>query len=190
MTTSTPPSTPIRVLGISGSQRKGSYNTALLHAARELAPAGMEIEIADIAPLPMYDDDVRVAGFPPVVEALRTRMRAADALLLVSPEYNRSVPAILKNAIDWASRAPDQPFDGKPVAIMTASPGALGGIMANHHLRQILVFLNGQTVSGPEVAIGDAKAKFDEQGRLTHQPTRDFVAAHLAKLAALASRGR
>ncbi len=177
--------TPIKVVGLSGSLRRGSYNTALLRASQELAPAGMEIAIYDLADIPMYNDDVRLAGFPPEVERFRNALREADALLIASPEYNRSVPGVLKNAIDWASRKPDQPFAGKPLAIMGVSNGALGAAFANHHLRQIFVFMDAVMVNGPEVMVGGAKERFDEAGRLTHEPTRDFVAAHLEKLAKL-----
>jgi chromate reductase len=148
----------MNVLGLSGSLRQGSYNTALLRAAMELAPDGMTIEAFDLSPIPLYNDDVRLQGYPPEVERLRTKIRQADALLFVSPEYNRSVPGVLKNAIDWASRAPDQPFDDKPVAIMGASPSMLGSAFANHHLRQILVYLNAQMLNGPEVLVGGAAA--------------------------------
>jgi chromate reductase len=126
--------------------------------------------------------------YPPEVERLRTKIRQADALLFVSPEYNRSVPGVLKNAIDWASRAPDQPFDDKPVAIMGASPSMLGSAFANHHLRQNLVYLNAQMLNGPEVLVGGAAAKFDTQGRLTDETTCNFVASHLSGLKKLALR--
>lgn len=179
---------PVRVLGISGSLRQGSYNGALLRAAQELAPDGMVIEAFDLAPIPLYNDDVRLDGYPPEVEDFRTRIRRADALLFVTPEYNRSIPGVLKNAIDWASRAPDQPFDDKPVAIMGASPSALGTAFANHHLRQILVYLNAHMLNGPEVLVGGAGAKFDAQGRLTDETTRGFVASHLAGLMRLVRR--
>ncbi|MBZ8133732.1 NADPH-dependent FMN reductase [Afifella sp. IM 167] len=177
--------TPIKVLALSGSLRRASYNTALLRAAAELAPAGMTIEIYDLADIPMYNDDVRLAGFPPETERFRDALRQADAVLIASPEYNRSVPGVLKNAIDWASRKPDQPFAGKPIAIMGVSNGALGAAFANHHLRQIFVFMDAVMVNGPEVMVGGAKERFDEQGRLTHQATRDFVGAHLERLARL-----
>ncbi|MCW2241284.1 NADPH-dependent FMN reductase [Azospirillum canadense] len=178
----------VNVLGISGSLRQGSYNTALLRAAKELAPQGMTIEEFDLAPIPFYNDDVRLQGYPPSVEDLRTRIRQADALLFVTPEYNRSVPGVLKNAIDWASRAPDQPFDDKPVAIMGASMSALGTAFANHHLRQILVYLNAHMLNGPEVLVGGAASKFDAQGRLTDEATRDFVRNHLIGLKRLTLR--
>ncbi|HEY3859953.1 MAG TPA: NADPH-dependent FMN reductase, partial [Gammaproteobacteria bacterium] len=132
----------MKVLAMVGSLRKGSYNKMALHAAIELKPADMEIEVADIGALPLYDDDVRVEGYPPAVMKLREQVKAADALLFVTPEYNYSVPGVLKNAIDWASRPPDQPLDGKPAAIMGASTGKLGTARAQYHLRQICVFVN------------------------------------------------
>lgn len=179
----------MQVLGFSGSLRRASYNTALLRTAQELAPSRMDIKIYDLSPIPMYNDDIRMAGYPPEVVRLRDAIRAADAILIASPEYNRSVPALLKNAIDWASRRPEQPFKDKPVAIMGVSNGALGAAFANYHLRQIFVYLDARMLNGPEVMIGNAKIKFDEAGRLFDEPTRLFVAAHLQKLAALADNG-
>lgn len=181
----------IRVLGISGSLRRGSYNSAALRAARALAPAGMEVEIYDgLRDIPSYDEDVRQQGFPPPVEDLRGRVKAADALLIVTPEYNYSVPGVLKNAIDWVSRPPDQPFDGKPIAIMGASPGALGTARAQYHLRQSFVFLNGMVLNRPEVMIGQAGTRFDSEGNLTDEKTRDFVRALLVALQAWTERLR
>lgn len=174
----------IKVLGISGSLRRGSYNTSALRAARELAPAGMEVDLYEnLRGLPLYDDDVRQAqGFPGPVEDLRARIKAADALLIATPEYNYSVPGVLKNAIDWASRPPEQPFDGKPIAIMGASPGALGTARAQYHLRQMFVYLNGMLLNRPEVMIGHANTRFDAEGRLTDEKTREFVHTLLAAL--------
>lgn len=116
----------IKILGISGSLRKGSYNTATLHAARELAPERMEIKIFDIGNLPLYNEDVRAKGYPPQVQEFREQLRDADGVLIVTPEYNYSTSGVLKNAIDWASRPPTQPFDEKIIAIMGASPSSLG----------------------------------------------------------------
>jgi chromate reductase, NAD(P)H dehydrogenase (quinone) len=174
----------IRVLGISGSLRQGSFNTAALRAARELAPAGMEVEIYEgLRDIPPYNDDVRQGqGYPPPVESLRARIKAADALLIATPEYNYSVPGVLKNAIDWASRPPEQPFDGKPIAIMGASPGALGSARAQYHLRQMFVFLNGMLLNRPEVMIAQAGTRFDAEGRLTDEKTREFIQALLVAL--------
>jgi chromate reductase len=181
----------VRVLGISGSLRKGSFNAAALHAARELAPAGMEIEVYQgLGNLPLYNEDLRAQGFPAPVQDLRDRIKAADALLIVTPEYNYSVPGVLKNAIDWASRPPEQPFDGKPIAIMGASPGVLGTARAQYHLRQTFVFLNGHVLNKPEVMISQAATRFDAEGRLTDEATRGFLQALLVSLKAWAERLR
>src|SRR5260221_5914210 len=126
-------SATLKVLGISGSLRKGSYNTALLRAAVAAAPPGMAIAIADIHAVRVYDEDVREKGFPEPVQKLRDAIAAADALLIVTPEYNYSIPGVLKNAIDWASRPPSQPFAGKPLALMGASGGMGGTMRAQYH---------------------------------------------------------
>ena len=176
----------LRVVGISGSLRKSSFNAAALRAAMELAPEGMIIEPAGIADIPLYDEDVRLAGYPPGVERFRAQIGAADAVLFATPEYNYSIPGVLKNAIDWASRPPDQPFDGKPVAIMGAGGG--GTARAQYHLRQVLVFLNAFPVNKPEVMIGQPATKFDETGRLTDEPTRERIRMLLQSLAAWTRR--
>jgi len=172
----------IKVLGISGSLRKGSFNTMALKTAQGLAPSGVTIEIAEIADLPLYNEDVRAQGFPPVVQALRDKILKADALLFVTPEYNYSVSGVLKNAIDWASRAPDQPFNGKPVAIMGASAGVLGTARAQYHLRQTCVFLNMFPVNKPEVMIGQAQTRFDASGKLTDETTSGLIKQLLESL--------
>ena len=172
----------MNVIGISGSLRKGSFNTAALRAAQGLAPEGMTIEVAQIGDLPLYNDDVRAAGFPPPAERLRAQIAAADAILLVTPEYNYSISGVLKNAIDWASRPPSQPFEAKPVAIMGASPGLFGSARAQYHLRQMLIFLNAMPVNRPEVMIGQAQNKFDADGNLTDEPTREFIRKLLVAL--------
>jgi chromate reductase len=173
----------IKVLGISGSLRRGSFNSAALRAAQELAPTGMEVEVyGGLRDIPPYDDDVRQQGFPPAAADLRARIKAADALLIVTPEYNYSVSGVLKNAIDWASRPPEQPFNGKPIAIMGASPGMLGTARAQYHLRQMFVFLNGMVLNQPEVMIAQAGTRFDAEGRLTDEKTREFVGALLVAL--------
>src|SRR5829696_4571521 len=132
----------ISVLGICGSLRQGSYNMAALRTAIALKPADMNVTIADISQIPLYNEDVREKGFPPPVETLRRQIKEADALLFACPEYNYSMSGVLKNAIDWASRPPDQPFAGKPVGIIGASPGRLGSARAQYHLRQCFIFLN------------------------------------------------
>ncbi len=154
----------LRVLGISGSLRRQSYNTAALRAAQELAPPGMRIETADISAIPLYNEDVRERGFPPAVEVFREQIRRADALLLVTPEYNYSIPGVLKNAIDWASRPPEQPFAGKPAAVMGASPGFTGTARAQYHLRQAAVFLDLRLLNRPEVMIGNAPGAVRRRG--------------------------
>ena len=173
---------PIKILGISGSLRKGSFNTAALRAAIELAPEGVTIIEADISDIPLYNEDVNAQGRPPSVERFRQQIRDADAILFVTPEYNYSVPGVLKNAIDWASRPPEQPFAGKPAAIMGASPGVIGTARAQYHLRQIAVFLDLKVLNKPEVMIGGAGDRFDSAGKLTHEPTREFMATMLAAL--------
>jgi chromate reductase len=142
----------------------------------------MTIEVAQIGDLPLYNDDVRAAGFPPPAERLRAQIAAADAVLLVTPEYNYSISGVLKNAIDWASRPPSQPFEAKPVAIMGASPGLFGSARAQYHLRQMLIFLNAMPLNRPEVMIGQAQNKFDADGNLTDEPTREFVRKLLVAL--------
>jgi chromate reductase len=172
----------VRVLGICGSLRKSSYNRAALRAASELLPDGMSLILAEIADIPLYNEDVRQAGFPPPVQRLREAIAAADALLFATPEYNYSVSGVLKNAIDWASRPPDQPFNGKPVAVMGASAGLWGTSRAQYHLRQSCVFLNMLPINKPEVLIAQAQNKFDAEGRLTDQTTRDLIAQLLVAL--------
>ncbi|MGE0224849.1 MAG: NADPH-dependent FMN reductase [Acetobacteraceae bacterium] len=171
--------TQVRILGIAGSLRKGSYNAATLRAACDLMPDGMRINVFDIAPIPLYNEDVRAEGFPEPVQRLRDGIKAADGVLIVTPEYNYSVPGVLKNAIDWASRPPEQPFDGKPIAIMGASPGIFGTARAQYHLRQCFVFLNGLVMNRPEVMIPGVSNKFDEEGRLKDEQTREFIASGL-----------
>jgi chromate reductase, NAD(P)H dehydrogenase (quinone) len=180
----------VRIAGISGSLRRGSFNSAALRAAVELAPDGMRIEPFDLAPIPLYNEDVKQQGFPPPVADLRRRVKEADGLLIATPEYNYSMSGVLKNTIDWVSRPPDQPFDGKPIAIMGASMGVLGTARAQYHLRQCFIFLNGHVMNRPEVLITQAQNKFDGEGRLTDQPTRDFIAAMLTAFKAWTMRMR
>jgi chromate reductase, NAD(P)H dehydrogenase (quinone) len=174
---------PIQVLGIAGSLREGSFNRAALRAAVELAPPGMAIETFDLAPIQPYNEDVKQRGFPPPEQELRERIRAADAILIVTPEYNRGVPGVLKNAIDWVSRPPDQPFNGKPAAIFGASPGMIATAVAQYDLRRILGVLNALVVNTPSVMIGQAAEKFDAQGRLIDEATREMIGKLLGALA-------
>jgi len=172
----------MQIAGIAGSLRRGSINRGLLRAAVSLAPAGMTIETLDIAAVPLYNGDVEAAGIPAPVTALAERVRAADALLIVTPEYNFSVPGVLKNTIDWLSRVPGSILSGKPAAMMSASPGLLGGARAQYHLRQIALFSNMLFLVRPEVIVMRATEKFDANGELTDEKTREKVAELLAAL--------
>jgi chromate reductase len=172
----------VTVLGFAGSLRKASYNKALLHAAVELAPEGMKIEVFDLDGIPLFNQDFE-KQLPEKVKEFKAKIKAADAILIVTPEYNYSLPGVLKNAIDWASRPyPDNAFNGKPVAIMGASTGMLGTARAQYHLRQCFVFLNMRPLNRPEVMVTYAPQKFDETGRLTDEETRKYVSALLQSL--------
>jgi chromate reductase, NAD(P)H dehydrogenase (quinone) len=165
----------IHVLAICGSLRQASYNMATLRLADQLKPAGMTLEFADIASIPLYNEDVRQQGFPPPVEKFRQQIKAADALLFGCPEYNYSMTGVLKNAIDWASRPPEQPFAGKPIAIVGAAAGMAGSARSQYHLRQSCVFLDMHPLNKPEVLIGQAQTKFDEQGNLKDEVARNLI---------------
>ena len=174
----------LRVLGIAGSLRAGSYNRALLRAAQELAPEGVEIATFDLAPIPPYNAHVEAKGHPASVAALKAAIREADALLIATPEYNRSIPGVLKNAIDWASRPPtDSPLNGKPVAVMGASTGSFGTVRAQNHLRQVCLAANMLPLNRPEVYVTRAADKFDSAAKLVDEPTRQRVAQLLQALA-------
>ena len=179
----TAPDDTLHILALLGSLRRGSYNRLLFEAAVELAPAGMTFTEADLRALPLYDDDLRrEQGYPVPAQELRAAIAAADALLIVSPEYNHAVPGVLQNAIDWASRAPDQPFKGKPVAIMGASTGRLGTVRMQHGLRATLESLEAHALLKPEVMVTFARDMFDEE-RLSDESTRRHVAAQMAAFA-------
>lgn len=177
-----------KVLAISGSLRKASTNTWALLAAQKLAPEGMEIELADISQIPMFNGDLQALGEPDAVAALKAQIRASDAVLIATPEYNFSIPGVLKNALDWVSRPPEPPFDGKPVAIMGVSPGPVGTARVQYHLRQVLVFMNTFTVNKPEVFISHSGNKFDADGNLTDETTAKFIRELLVSLQTLAGR--
>ena len=178
----------LKILALSGSLRKGSYNTALLHAAAELAPAGVTVWVFDLGEIPLYNDDVRTQGYPAPVEALRLAVADADALLISTPEYNRSFSGVIKNALDWVSRPPAPPAIGKVASVIGAGPGVLGTALANYQLRQVLSIMSCHVLPGGEVLVGGAGSKFDAEGRLTDEGTRKFLGEHLAKLAELARR--
>lgn len=175
----------IRVLGIVGSLRAHSFNRALLRAAIELAPADLAIGIfEDLRAIPFYDADVEAAGDPAPVTALKTAIRDADALLIATPEYNYGVPAVLKNAIDWASRPPGASvLNGKPAAIMGATPGGTGTARAQLALRQSFVFTDTRALLRPEVLVARAHEKIDAAGRVSDEPTRRMIGELLAALA-------
>lgn len=176
--------TPIHVLGFAGSLRAGSYNRAALRAAGDVLPPGMTLETFDLAPIPLYNGDVEAKGVPEPVANFQKRIAAADAILIATPEYNYSVPGVLKNAIDWASRSKEKStLSGKPVAILGASMGRLGTARAQYHLRQTCVFLNLFPLNKPEVMISTAHEKFDAEGRLTDEDSRRLIAQLLEALA-------
>lgn len=172
----------VRILGIPGSLRQGSYNRAALHAAKEVLPSEAALEIFDLGGIPPFSEDDE-ATLPPRVVELKAKIREADAILIATPEYNYSISGVLKNAIDWASRPHgDNAWDGKPVAIMGASVGATGTARAQYHLRQTFVFLNMYPVNKPEVMISAAAQRFDERGHLVDETTRERIGQLLAAL--------
>lgn len=169
-----------------GSLRKESFNRKMAKALIALAPASLTLEIVEIGQLPLYNQDDDEGGHPPAPwTAFRQRVKAADAVLFVTPEYNRSVPAVLKNALDVGSRPYGQSaWDGKPGAVVSVSPGATGGFGANHHLRQSLVFLNVPAMQQPEAYIGGAARLFDGEGKLSNDSTREFMQKFMEAFAA------
>jgi chromate reductase len=179
------------VVGFAGSLRRGSYNRALLRAAKELAPPALHIAIHELDGLPLYNGDVEAAGIPPSVAQLGDAIRQADALLIATPEYNHGVPGVLKNAIDWLSRPPrDSALNGKVAALMGASPGMTGTARSQSQLRQAFVFTNTYALLQPEVLVSRAHEKFDADGHLVHDATRDFLATFLQRFAELIARFR
>ncbi len=172
----------MKVLGISGSLREGSYNTAALRAAQELAPAGMTIDVVTLHGIPLFNaDDERLHGYPPSVVDLRERLRAADAMLIATPEYNYSIPGVLKNALDWLSRGSDSPLDDKPAALLGAG-GRFGTVRAQMHLRDTLLHNRVRIAAGPEVYIDRAREKFAD-GRLVDERARGQIRRLLVSLA-------
>ena len=173
---------PIRILGIAGSLRRASYNRGALRAAAQLAPEGAAVEIFELDDIPIYNQDDDQEPPARIVEFKR-RIREADALLFVTPEYNYSVPGVLKNAIDWASRPyGDSAWNDKPAAIMGASIGNIGTARAQYHLRQMFVFLNIHAINQPEAMIGNAAERFDTEGNLTDEGTKEHIRKLLQSL--------
>lgn len=176
----------ITILGIAGSLRKDSYNKGALRAARELCPEGAKLEMYDVAGLPLFNQDEERAPNPKVAE-FKQKIRAADAILLCTPEYNYGVPGVMKNALDVASRPyGDNAWSGKPVALMSAALSVAGGIRAQYQIRQSFVFLNMDAVVQPEVAIGNAPQRFDDKGNLTDETSKKLIRQLLENLIAKA----
>lgn len=174
--------TVVIILGIAGSLRKQSFNRALLRAAQELTPQGTTIETFELDGIPGFNQDDE-ANPPAKAAELKQRVRSADAILFVTPEYNYSIPGVLKNAIDWASRPyGDSAWNGKPVAVMGASVGSIGTARAQYHLRQTFVFLNMYAVNQPEVMLGNAHKHFDQDGKLTDETAKQLIRQLLEEL--------
>ncbi|MGH7551381.1 MAG: NADPH-dependent FMN reductase [Gemmatimonadota bacterium] len=167
-----------------GSLREGSFNRSLLRATVELAPEGMAIRIIDISGIPVYNADVEAVGLPQPVAEFKREIAAADGLLIATPEYNHGMAGVTKNAIDWASRPPrESPLDGKPVGIVGASPGMTGTARGQSQLRQAFGFTNSYCMPQPEILDARAREKFDADGRLTDEATREHVAKYMAAFA-------
>jgi chromate reductase, NAD(P)H dehydrogenase (quinone) len=172
----------LTVIGLCGSLREGSYNGMALALAGRSMPPSMRLDLFALHAMPLYNGDLLAQGFPPEVKDLREKIRSADAVLLGSPEYNFSISGVLKNALDWVSRGADQPLAGKPVAILSASSGILGGARSQYDLRKVLLFMNAMVLMKPEVFIGSAASKFDRSGQCTDEPTRRAVADQMVAL--------
>lgn len=168
----------IKIIGFTGSLRKKSYNLAALRAAAQLLPEGTTMEILDLSPIPFFNADMEAEGVPQVIVDFKEKLASADALLISTPEYNSSIPPVLKNALDWASRGAELPLSGKPLGIMSASLGTLGGGYVQYHLRQVCAKLNLQTLNNPKVLITNADKKFDQNGKLID----DFTKKSISKL--------
>jgi chromate reductase, NAD(P)H dehydrogenase (quinone) len=178
-------STSIHIVGISGSLRKGSYNTSLLHATAGLLPAGVTMDIVGIGDLPLYNGDLDLPiakERPAAVQQFREALAKSDGLLIASPEYNYGIPGVLKNAIDWASRGEDSPLLKKPVAIMGASVGQFGTVRMQLDFQNIFLYLNMKPVYKPEVLIGPTGQKFDDKGNLTDEKARELIQRKLQAL--------
>lgn len=173
----------VDILAFAGSLRKGSYNKALLRASKDLAPDSMEIKIFDLQEVPLYNADVEAKGAPEHVVEFKEAIRNADGLLIATPEYNHGVPAVTKNAIDWASRPPkNAPLDEKPVGILGASPGITGSARGQSQLRQAFEFTNSYCMPQPEILVYRAHQKIDDDGKLTDEASRKYLAIYLESL--------
>ncbi len=180
----------MNVITICGSLRKNSYNRMVMNLLPSVAPAGMKLkELSGIDKFPLYNTDLHADGkFPEIVTNFADQIRAADAVIINSPEYNYTIPGALKNAIDWVSRLKDQPFKDKAVAIQSASQGPLGGARMQYHMRQMFVFLGAFVFNTPEIFVGMAQNKFNDKGELTDEATKDFLRKQLEAFAKFAER--
>ena len=176
--------TAIRVLGISGSLRHESFNTALLRTAGTLVPEGMALTVQLLHDIPLYNGDVEAAGLPAGVVALREAIRTADGVLIATPEYNNSMPGVLKNAIDWVSRGKDQPLAGKPLALVSASNGGFGGARAQLAWMPTLTVLGARWMHRPQFYLSNAQQAFAPDGSLVDERTREKLRGLLASFAA------
>ena len=178
-----PSDRPLVIAGIAGSLRRASFNRGLLRAAVESAPAGMSVETLKIRDLPHYDADLDTEGGPEVVRLFKARIIAADGLLIATPEYNYSLPGVLKNALDWASRAPERALHDKPVAIVGATPGRWGTVRSQLALRQMLMFPACRVMPAPQLTLAAAREFFDAEGNLTSDSVREELVGVLAAFA-------
>jgi chromate reductase, NAD(P)H dehydrogenase (quinone) len=176
----------INVVSICGSLRKASYNRMVMNALPGMVPEGMNIkEAPPFTEFPLYNADIQnSSGFPAAVNTLADAVRAADGVIIVTPEYNFGIPGALKNAIDWVSRVPSQPFAGKPVALQSVSPGPVGGARVQYDMRRTMVFLDALTLNKPEIFIGNCAQRIDDKtGQITDEPTKGFIKQQLAAFA-------
>ncbi len=179
----------MHIIAISGSLRKGSYNTMLLKEFSKLVPEGMQIEIVEIGNLPLYNSDDE-ATFPATAQALKDKIAVADGLIIATPEYNRSISGVLKNAIDWVSRPYGKnSFAKKPILVAGVSVGKIGTAVAQSHLRQIMLYLDADTVGQPELYLGPASEIFDEKGNLADSSTKELLMKALGVLAERVTNG-
>ncbi len=180
----------MKILAISGSLRKGSYNSALLRAVAKLAPSGTDIDILaaeDIRSLPHFDADLEASAYPESATALKKRIAASDAVIISTPEFNRSIPGALKNLLDWSTRPyGENPWLGKPVSVIGASSGQVSAALAQYDLKKILLYFNARVMGQPEFYMGPAASKFDEALNLTDEKTKEAVVKVLAALVAFA----
>ncbi len=172
-----------QILGIVGSLRKESFNRKLMNAFQGQTPEGVTIEVTEIRDLPFFDQDIEQSAFPEVANAFKAKIEAADAIIIATPEYNRNIPGVLKNAIDWASRPYGKnSFDGKPVLVIGTSTGHIAAALSQYSLKQTMLYLNARLVGQPEFFLGMAGEKFDDSGALTDEKTKEHIDAAIAAL--------